>query len=409
MIRAAMRTGSWLTPERLRVYPALIGAALAAALIVLVATSHGGKDRWDRPLGVDFSGVWVAGQAVRAGHPAQPYDNAAHAAAQAEAFGPSDSFLPWPYPPFFLALAGLLAALPYLAALGAWQASTCLLYLAAVLRALRGTSLARRDVIVAALAFPAVTINLLHGQNGLLSAGLLALGGFCLPRRPLLAGLLLGLTAYKPQLALLVPVAIVAGGHWRAASAMVATVLAMIAATLLAFGPEPWQGFVASLPFTRHVILEAGGLESWKLQSAFAAVRLLGGPVPVAYTAQAVVALAVVASLANLWRGDADLRVKVAALLVAALLATPYAVDYDMVMLGPALAALVAYGMATRFPPYGRSLLALAWLMPLGARIAAMSLGAPVGIAITATLYVAIVRWSRQAADVPIAVAAVTR
>ena len=384
---AIVRSGSWLTRDRLRVYPLMFGALLVLAIVGLVVTRHGVLDHWDRPLGVDFSGIWVAGQAVRAGHPAQPYDNAAHAAAQNAAFGPSDSFLPWPYPPYALTVAALLAALPYLVALALWQGGTLLLYVAAVLRACRGTLLARRDVLVAALAFPAVAINICHGQNGFLSAGLLALGGFCLPRRPLLAGLLLGLLAYKPQFAIAVPLAIAAGGYWRAAAMGAATVLVMTISTWLAFGPAPWQAFIASLSFTRHVILEGGGLETYKLQSAFAAVRLYGGSVPLAYAVQGMVTLAVLATLAWLWHGASDLRLKVAALIIGSLLSTPYVVDYDFALLGPALVALVAYGMDRGFPPYARSLFALAWAMPLAARGVAMTLSLPIGLIVMAALY----------------------
>lgn len=394
---AAFRSGSWLTPERLRIYPILLGSLLALAVAALVATSDGNLDHWNRPLGVDFSGVWVAGQEVLSGHPAQPYDNAAHAAAQGAAFGASDSFLPWPYPPYLLAAAGPLAAMPYMLALALWQGATGLLYIAAVLRAVSGAALRRRDVCIAALAFPAVAINLVHGQNGFLSAGLLALGGFCLPRRPLVAGLLLGLLAYKPQFAIVVPVAIVAGSYWRAGVAAGVTVVAMTLATLLAFGPAPWQAFAESLTFAQHVILEGGGLESWKLQSAFAAIRLLGGSVALAYAPQAIVTLIVLMTLAALWRSGADLRLKVAGLLVAALLATPYAVDYDMVLLGPALAALAAFEVTSpyRSRPFVRSLLAIAWAVPLLARPAAMGLSIPLGFLVMALVYALVLRAAR--------------
>ena len=69
---AGLRTGRWLTPARQLAYPRIIGAALALATLVLVATSHRGVDLAGRPLGTDFVGVWVAGGEVLAGHPAVP-------------------------------------------------------------------------------------------------------------------------------------------------------------------------------------------------------------------------------------------------------------------------------------------------------------------------------------------------
>jgi hypothetical protein len=69
------------------------------------------------------------------------------------------------------------------------------------------------------MAAPAVMINLVSGQNGAFSAAILAGGLMLLDRRPVLAGLLLGLLCYKPQLAVLVQVALVASGRWRTAFA----------------------------------------------------------------------------------------------------------------------------------------------------------------------------------------------
>lgn len=398
----ALRSGSWLTADRLRVYPALIGGALALAIVALAATAHGAMDAFGRPLGVDFSGIWVAGREVLAGAPTRPFDHPAHAAAQAAAFGAVDGFLPWPYPPYFLAVAAALATLPYLAALALWQGGTLALYAGSVGLAVRDAGLRRRDVMLAALAFPAVAVNALHGQNGFLTAALLGAGALLVPRRPLVAGVLLGLTAYKPQFALLWPLALLAGRHWRAAAAAVATVLAMTAATLWAYGDAPWRAFVANLPWTRSVILERGGLESYKLESAFAAVRLLGGSVAQAYALQAVVALAAAATLAFIWWRPLDPRLKLAALVSATLLFTPYCVDYDLTMLGPALAALAALGVSRGFGPWEKSLLALAWAMPLAARPVAMVLHLPLGFLCIAALHATVVaRAWREAAETP--------
>ncbi|WP_029586365.1 glycosyltransferase 87 family protein [Bradyrhizobium sp. URHD0069] len=61
----------------------------------------------------------------------------------------------------------------------------------------------------------AVFINAVGGQNSTWTAALFGGGLSPLERRPLLAGGLLGLLIYKPQLGLLIPVAL-AGRHWRA-------------------------------------------------------------------------------------------------------------------------------------------------------------------------------------------------
>ena len=99
------------------------------------------------------------------------------------------------------------------------------------------------------------------------------------------------------------------------------------------FGVETWRAFFASAPFTRAV-LEQGGPGWHLIQSVFSFVRMWGGPIPLAYAAQGALTLGVAAALVWLWRSQADFALKAAALCIAALLATPYSMDYDMMALG---------------------------------------------------------------------------
>jgi hypothetical protein len=130
--------------------------------------------------------------------------------------------------------------------------------------------------LLLALAFPAVFVNLGHGHNGFLTAALIGAALAVLDRRPLFAGILFGLLAYKPQFGLLVPLALLAAGHWRTFAAACATVAALVVLTTLAFGPSVWEAFFASLHFTRTVVLEAGETGWHKIQSVFALVRIVG-------------------------------------------------------------------------------------------------------------------------------------
>ena len=82
-------------------------------------------------------------------------------------------------------------------------------------RALR-LAMPGQGALLLALAAPAVFINAVGGQNSTWTAALFGSGLSLLERRPLLAGGLLGLLIYKPQLGLLIPVALLAGRHWRA-------------------------------------------------------------------------------------------------------------------------------------------------------------------------------------------------
>ena len=90
-MRDQLKTGAWLTTKRLQLYPAIMLGLLLLAAVLLCVTARGDLDVFGRPLGTDFSEIWVAGVEVDQGRPGQPYDNAAHFAAQARYFGARDA------------------------------------------------------------------------------------------------------------------------------------------------------------------------------------------------------------------------------------------------------------------------------------------------------------------------------
>lgn len=388
-----LATGAWLDrPAALRI-ACLTLAGTAAAVTYLVLTGSGTLDAWGRPLGTDFSNVWTAGAMAIEGRAVEVYDWAQHYRVQQATHG-SDAvpFYGWHYPPPFLLLAAALATLPYLPALLVWQAATLAAALAVVWRILPG-----RDTLVVALGCPVVLVCLTHGHNGFLTAALFGGGLLLVDRRPLVAGLCFGLLSYKPQFGLVLPLALAAGGYWRTIASAAATVLALAAVTTLAFGADVWVAFLGSTGLTRTIVLEAGGTGWHKIQSAFSAARMWGAPVDVAYAAQGAVTFATVAASAWVWRLGAALPLRAASLLVGALLATPYVLDYDMALLGPAIAFLAAQGQRQGFWPWEKTLLAIAWFAPLGGRPIAAWAAVPVGFLTMATLFGLII--ARAAAE----------
>ncbi len=386
----SLKTGLWLTPARLKTYPILLLVMLGGALALLIGTGGDSHDRFGRPFGPDFSEIWAAGQEVREGQPEKAYDIAAHKAKQAELFGPSADFYLWSYPPYFLGIAGLLACFPYIFALLIWQAATLSLYLAAVLAILRPAGFSSAQVLVPVLAFPAVFVNLVHGQNGFLTAALLTGGLLNLPARPLLSGALFACLAYKPQFAVMIPVVLLAGGYWRTIASGAVTLAFLTLATLALFGTEVWRRFPDRIRASETLVLEQGGAGFEKMQSLFAAVRLLGGSNQEAFLLQAAATAGLIAGLVWLWRQAADVRLKGAALLAAALLATPYSFDYDMVLLGPALALAISYGCEKGFRSFEKTLFACVWASPLLARPLAAATHVPIGAFLTALFFLAL-------------------
>ena len=202
-----LRTGGWLTAERARGYSLILLAFYVLGCIAWIALADGLVDRNGKPLGTDFSNVYAAGVLTLEGRPGDAYDPALQHAAEKKVFGPATPFFGWHYPPFFLMAAAALATLPYAWALFAWMALTIPAYLAAV-RAI----CPRPETLLIATAFPAAFINLGHGQNGFLTAALLGGALLWLDLRPAVAGVLIGLLAYKPQFGLLIPLVLLVTG-----------------------------------------------------------------------------------------------------------------------------------------------------------------------------------------------------
>jgi hypothetical protein len=247
-----------------------------------------------------------------------------------------------------------------------------------------------RLALLLALAFPAVFINLGHGHNGFLTAALMTGALFQLDRRPAVAGILFGLMAYKPQFGLLIPFVLAASGRWRTFTAAAATVGALVLVSTLAFGIDVWRAFLDSLTFTREVVLERGDTGWHKIQSAFSWARMWGASVGIAYLAQATVTLCVGGALVWLWRTSAPFALKAAALLIATLLATPYSLDYDLMLLAPAIAFLATDGIQRGYAPHQKTLLAALWLMPLLARSVAQATFIPLAVPLMVVIFMQI-------------------
>ncbi|MDR4305594.1 DUF2029 domain-containing protein [Chelatococcus sambhunathii] len=385
--RVATAIAARITPVSL----ALI-AAYVIALALMIATSHGGLDAAGRPLGTDFSNVWSAGRLVLEGAPQAAYDVARHHGEQQREFGAAVPFYGWHYPPMFLGLAALLATLPYVSALFVWQAATLPLYLWSLVRIVGAH---RREVLLVGLAFPAVFVNLTHGHNGFLTAALFGCGLYILDRRPLLAGVLLGLLAYKPQFGLLLPLVLIATGRWRTAGSAALTVAAIAAASWVAFGAETWEAFRASAAFTRSVVLEQGDTGWHKIMSAFSAARALGAGVGTAYAIHAAVAVAALVITLRVWRGEAAFGAKAATLLAGSLLMTPYLLDYDLMLFAPAVAFLAHDALRDGWRPHEPVLLAVIFLAPLVARPLAEITLIPIGLFATLALFACAVARAR--------------
>lgn len=396
LLKTQLKTGEWLTIERLRSYSLIMLALCTIACVAWIALSHGVIDPSGRPIGTDFSSFYAAGSLVLDGRAADVYDMAIHHAREQQIFGAETSYYAWFYPPIFLLIAAPLAVLPYSIALAVWQGSTLLLYLfviGTIVRVERNRHImSGYGWILIALAFPAVFVNLGHGQNGFLTSALLGGALIAMPRHQVLSGILFGLLAYKPQFALVIPIALLAASQWRVVLSASLTVVLLVGMTTFLFGVDAWLGFLTSTEMSRTMLLEQGDVGFEKLQSVFAAIRLVGGSVSLAYTLQTTISVLVVCTVAWTWRLKIDDAQKATILAIATLLASPHVLDYDLVTLGVAIAFFVRHGSDRGFRNYEITLLAAVWIVPLIARAVAGMTSVPVGLIAMSAFYLITLR-----------------
>ena len=359
MIVAGLRSGDWVTRERIRFYAkAALFAALTLGAVSWLSLSSRTTAARDHLLYGDFIAFWTAGSLALRGEAASAYDFGVLGAEQA-LLTEGEPGWPWYYPPTFLLPMALLAALPYAFALVSWLAATALAYLAAMYRFVPD-----RLTLLAALAFPAFALNASFQQQGFLWAALLGVGILALESHAVAAGIAFGLLCFKPQLAVLVPFALLAGRHWRAFLAMTATVVLLVGATVVVFGTEAWWALESSASLTART-LEQGRDSPWMMVTPFAGARLLGASASVAWGIQLPLSLASALAVLWLWRQPGPVGAKGALLAALTLMATPYAFFYDLMVLAVAIACLARDGIRYGFLPWEKTMLTVAWLLPI--------------------------------------------
>ncbi len=384
----------WLNRERLRIYPKIFLVAYALTFAGLVIGSRGIVSRQGKPIGVDFQVNWAASKMALSGQSSAVYDIKRFHAVEEEGVGHRTFIAPMIYPPTFLVIALPTALLPYLWALLIWMTLTFSGYLL-VLRKI----IPRAETFWPALAFPGAFANLMNGQNGLLAFSLLGGALLTLESSPILGGVFFGLLSYKPPMGVLVPIVLAASGRWRAFFAAAITATALAGISLVMFGAETWRAFLNTLGFTRHFVLERGEVQFYTMQTVFAGVRLIGGGISVAYLVQIAVAALVAAIVVWIWRQKIQFELKAAALATGIPLVSPYIIYYDLVVLALPIAWLALEGRRSGFLPFEKSLLVIAWLLPLMCEPIARSTSVPLTPLICVLLLAFIARRSTMAAS----------
>ncbi|MBR8357479.1 DUF2029 domain-containing protein [Burkholderia vietnamiensis] len=364
----ATRCAQWLTADRIVPYSCVMLLLCVGFVITWAVTTDAFTAQTTARPGVDFSVFWSASHLVLHGHAAAVYDPVFFSRAEVAKFGAymGHQSLPWLYPPTMLLFIAPVALVPFLPAYILFFAGSLLCYAYAVLRlsGLRAHLPVPRAAVLVVLGYSAVCACVLYGQNGLLTAGIAALALHLLGPRPIVAGVLIGLLAIKPQMATVFPFVLIATRAWRAFGAAAVTTTLFTAAGFALTGPGSLEGLAHALSIVRgmHFTLPAYWFVS---PTPFAALRLAGASIAVSLAVQGAVALLAMAAAVSVWRRTTDMRLRGAVLAVATLLATPYLWQYELTWLGIAVFCLIAHGLDEGWLPGDQIVIVLAWLLPV--------------------------------------------
>jgi len=281
------------------------------------------------PIAPDFTMLW-AGARFAVIRPHEAYDVAAVTAAQMS-IRPPVGPLPFPYPPSALPLLAPFGLMPFWPAYWLWTLLSVAAFWSAARRITSG--------LVLAFVSPQMVLALVLGQTTLWIGALIVWGVTLLRTKPVVSGLLFGAAAaIKPQFAIMLPVALLAGRHWRAIAGGAGGFAAMLLLSL-PFGLflwRDWAGMIAEHP----AIVSGYGLDVLGA-SPMLALKVLGLPL---YLHVLFAALAIWL-VSRVFREE-NVKKQVLVLLAATLLASPYAIRYELAMLGPSLIDALLTGTA---------------------------------------------------------------
>jgi hypothetical protein len=304
--------------------------ALAFAILFVIVAIWSAVLNLLDPTGMDFLSFWAAGRLVLQGYPWLAYNIGIHGAVE-NTVAHIGGRMPFPYPPPFLAIVTPFSLLPYGIAFILWVTVTASFY---------GFAMSRMAPLSVAFGNTPACIDFMIGQNGFLVCGIFTLGLSLIGTSPFAAGTILGLMVFKPQLALLLPVAMLAGREWRVIAGAVASSMALVVLGALLFGVKSYEGFWNILPHYVQLLRESK--EPWnELASPFALARFAGLPQGLALLIHIIVAIVATAATARAWWLKLDQRIPILA--AATLLVPPYAYTYDALLMVLPLGWLVVH------------------------------------------------------------------
>jgi len=345
----------WLTLRRLNVY---CGTLIVVFTIYRLYTAWLGWRLYGQPNGLDFVTFWAASRLTLEGTPLKAYSQVAITHAVQRALPHMSVPGAWSYPPNFLLLVEPLALLPCPIAYLVFIILTSAVFVLLLRRVLPMS-----QAWLPILAFPGIWLNAGFGQNGCLTAALALAAFLLLKKRPVLAGVCVGMLSIKPHLAILFPVALACAGMWTTFIAAAVTVVLFTGASIAMFGMAVLPAFLHGLS-DANSYLSDGRLPWRETASLFTALRALHVAALPAYVAQACLAIAATGTVAWVWLRSRELDVRAMALVAGTFMVNPYIYYYDTVWLGVPIALFTARALHEGWLRWEREILCVAWLYP---------------------------------------------
>jgi len=353
------RTGDWRS--RVEPWHLAVLTAVLASVVLGVLIFHACTDR-----NIDFTAFYAAADLAAGGHGMAVYDPALlYQAERAAALqNPAFAYNCFLYPPFALVVLRPLSLLPYPAALALWTIAQ-FAAVTAILRRITG----RLRPMIYLIAFPAIWYNVLLGQDGLLNTAILGAAALAFAgKRPGVAGGLMALLCYKPQLILVLPGCLLAGRQWRAITAFALGVCGLALLSLWLDGVATWRAFLVLFFHGTGAIYGTGSTTSEHpgslgvvvhantILSAYGFALTTGLGRLLAAMFQIVVSTGAVFGSAWIWRASPRLEPRILSLLASIALAAPLFMLYDATIYVLALAWVRHASDATGWPPWEASL-----------------------------------------------------
>jgi alpha-1,2-mannosyltransferase len=361
------------THRRLRSHAIVLAVCLWGVVAVDYATP-GVFDRAGNIKFQDFLQFPISARLIASGHADQLYDDEVLARQIRATVGPNTRvYLQYFYGPQVALPFISLASLPFLTQAEIWVALSLLMYFACIYLIWKRCAALRPYralVAICALAYPPVFHFFMRGQISALvlvcfTAAYLAFSA----QRDFLAGVALGLLAFKPQFLVAIPLVLLLAHSWKTLSGVVISAATQLALTSLYFGRAVMQAYFVRL---LHSASHPGSTElifsPIQMHSLHSFWELLIPWRPGVWILYVLTSFAVIGIASALWKSSTHLALRFSALIVAAVLVNPHLYIYDLLALAPAFLLLTAWSLDNPHHPAKPALdilLYLAFLLPL--------------------------------------------